>query len=221
MKRIALLILTTIFTALLLVGCGEVETVPVERNLDRLNPLSGNVLTKEHQVEDFNFTTTYNTGSYNLSRWRITDSKVVNMKAKAEDVPEGTVVLVEHVHIDMGLKSTDPQLDGLLQDSMDNTYHGSSQDGFWICKYPYENNFVIVGFSKDLIDGWIFVCGEYGGGTINQKRLTERNLVQYGNVYANKMQVVYDLLVKNEGEELFHKVSIVDEFLIPVKELEE
>ena len=37
-----------------------------------------------------------------------------------------------------------------------------------------------------------------------------------GNVYANKMQVVYDVLVKNEGEEFYHVESVLDEFLIPV-----
>lgn len=40
---------------------------------------------------------------------------------------------------------------------------------------------------------------------------------EYGDVYANKMQVVYDILVKYEGEEYYHVVSILDEFLIPVE----
>ena len=203
--------------AMMLTGCEGVETVPVEKNLETLSPLSGNVLEKEHEVEDFKFVTTYNTGSYNLSRWRITDSKLINMYAKAVDVPGGAIVLVEHVHVDMSLKSTNPQLDGLTQDSMDDSYHGTSQDGFWIVKYPYDNKFAVEGFSKDLIDGWMFVCGSYGYGNISQERLTERNLVKYGNVYANKMQVVYDLLIKYDGEELYHTVSVSDEFLIPVK----
>lgn len=202
--------------ALGMTGCGE-ETVPKEKELDVLNTINGSKLEQRHKIEEFEFVTTYDTGNYDLERWRITDSKTVNMTAEIKDVPDGTTVLVEHVHIDMSLKSTNPQLDGLSQDYMDDSFHGTSQDGFFISdKYQYQNTFAIEGFSKDLIDGWMFVCGEYGSGSITQKRLTEANLVEKGNVYANKMQVVYDLLVKYEGEEYYHTVSVLDEFLIPV-----
>ena len=199
-------------------GCMDVETVPEEKNLEILNALKGSTLEKTHEIEGIEFITTYNTGDYDLSRWRVTDSKVINMTAEVTNVPEGATVLIEHVHIDMSLKSTDPQLDGLSQDYMDDSYHGTSQDGFFISdKYQYQNKFAIEGFSKDLIDGWTFVCGSYGSGAISEERLTEKNLVQYGRVYANKMQVVYDVLVKYENEEFYHVVSVLDEFLIPVE----
>ena len=216
MKRY-LITLITIVLVFGLVGC-HTETVPEEKNLEVLNTLDGSTLEKTHEIEYLKFITTYDTGDYDLSRWRITDSKTINMTAKVTNVPEGATILIEHVHIDMSLKSTNPQLDGLSQDSMDDSYHGTSQDGFWINeKYPYQNKFAIEGFSKDLIDGWMFVCGDYGSGSISQERLTEKNLVQYGNVYANKMQVVYDILVKYADEDFYHVVSVLDEFLIPVK----
>lgn len=217
MKRYFTLVLA-IFLVFSLTGCIEPETVPEEKNLEVLNPLNGSTLEKTHEIDRFKFITTYNTGDYDLSRWRITDSKVINMTAKVANVPEGATVLIEHVHIDMSLKSTNPQLDGLSQDYMDDSYHGTSQDGFFISnKYQYENKFAIEGFSKDLIDGWTFACGSYGSGYITQDRLTEGNLVQYGNVYANKMQVVYDVLIKYADEDFYHVVSVLDEFLIPVK----
>lgn len=101
---------------------------------------------------------------------------------------------------------------------MDDSYHGVSQDGFFISdKYQYQNKFAVEGFSKDLIDGWMFICGSYGYNYINQERLTEKNLIQYGKVYANKMQVVYDVLVKYADEDFYHVVSVLDEFLIPVE----
>lgn len=222
MKRYFTLLLIAVMLALGLTGCTERETVPKEENLETLSPLNGNTLEKTHDIEGFEFVTTYDTGDYDLSRWRITDSKVINMTAKAVNIPEGATILVEHVHIDMSLKSTDPQLDGLSQDNMDDSYHGTSQDGFYInSDYPYQNKFAVEGFSKDLIDGWTFVNGSYGSGSISQKRLTEKNLVEYGNVYANKMQVVYDVLVKYPNEDFYHVVSILDEFLIPVKYEEE
>lgn len=217
MKRYLALVLMVVF-AFSLTGCVDVETVPKEKNLEVLNTLKGSTLEKTHEIEGIEFITTYNTGDYDLSRWRITDSKVINMTAKVKNVPKGATVLIEHVHIDMSLKSTNPQLDGLSQDYMDDSYHGTSQDGFFISnKYQYQNKFAVEGFSKDLIDGWMFVCGAYGAGSINQERLTEKNLVQDGNVYANKMQVVYDVLVKYANEDFYHVVSVLDEFLIPVE----
>lgn len=217
MKRYLALILVVVL-AFSLTGCMNVETVPEEKNLEVLNTLKGSTLKKTHEIEGLEFITTYNTGDYDLSRWRITDSKVINMTAEVINVPEGATVLIEHVHIDMSLKSTDPQLDGLSQDNMDDSYHGISQDGFFISdKYQYQNKFAVEGFSKDLIDGWTFVCGSYGSGSITEERLTEKNLVKYGNVYANKMQVVYDVLVKYADEDFYHVVSVLDEFLIPVE----
>lgn len=200
-----------------LTGCIE-ETVPEEENLEVLNALEGSTLEKRHDIEGFEFITTYDTGDYDLSRWRITDSKVINMTAEVENLPKGATVLVEHVHVDMSLKSTQAQLDGLQQDSMDDSYHGTSQDGFYVSdKYQYQNKFAVEGFSKDLIEGWKFVCGSYGSGSVTQDRLTEKNLVTYGDVYANKMQIVYDVLVKYENEDFYHVVSVLDEFLIPVQ----
>ena len=217
MKRYLALILVVVL-AFSLTGCMNVETVPEEKNLEVLNTLKGSTLEKTHEIEGLEFITTYNTGDYDLSRWRITDSKVINMTAEVINVPEGATVLIEHVHIDMSLKSTDPQLDGLSQDNMDDSYHGISQDGFFISdKYQYQNKFAVEGFSKDLIVGWTFVCGSYGSGSITEERLTEKNLVKYGNVYANKMQVVYDVLVKYADEDFYHVVSVLDEFLIPVE----
>lgn len=218
MKRYFALVLMVVLLAFSLTGCMEAETVPEEKNLEALNALKGSTLEKTHEIEGLEFITTYNTGDYDLSRWRITDSKVINMTAEVTNVPEGATVLIEHVHIDMSLKSTNPQLDGLSQDYMDDSYHGTSQDGFFISdKYQYQNKFAVEGFSKDLIDGWMFVCGSYGYGSITQERLTEKNLVQYGKVYANKMQVVYDVLVKYADEDFYHVVSVLDEFLIPVE----
>ena len=63
----------------------------------------------------------------------------------------------------------------------------------------------------------MFTCNSYGAGDISQQRLTEENLVSSGKVYANKMQVVYDVLVKYADEDFYHVVSVLDEFLIPVK----
>ncbi|WP_434291966.1 hypothetical protein [Clostridium botulinum] len=204
---------------LILIGCDiiEPETVSVDKTLPRLNTLNGNTLQLVHDIEGFKFKSNYNTGKYTLNNWRITDSKNIKMQTWITDVPNGTEVLIEHVHIDISLKSCSPQLDGFKQDSMDDSYHGYSQDGFLISnKYPYENTFAIDGFSKDIIDGWNFYCGDYGNGHLSSERLTEKNLIKNGT-YANKLTVVYDLLIKNKGEQKYHTKSIVDEILIPAQ----
>ncbi len=218
MKKRYLMIVVACVLALGITGCEPAEEVPEDTKLEKLENLSGNSLEKTHDIDGMKLTTTYSTGDYDLKRWRITDSKVINMSAKLSNIPEGATVLIEHVHTDISLKSKDPQLDGLAQDSMDDSYHGTSQDGFFVNdKYEYENTFAIEGFSKELMDGWLFVTGSFGAENVSNERLTEENLIRYGEVYANKMQVIYDVLVKYEGEEFYHVESITDEFLIPVK----
>ena len=105
MKRFIALVLLVVFP-LCLTGCMYEETVPEEKNLEVLSTLQGSTLEKTHNIEGFEFITIYDTGNYDLSRWRITDSKVINMSAEVSNVPEGATVLIEPVHIDMSLKST-------------------------------------------------------------------------------------------------------------------
>ena len=217
-KRLIGIMVAGIISATLLTGCGEEETVKKETKIPTLSTVSGSVLENSKELENgMKLVTTYDVGDYSLERWRITDSKMINMSAKLENMPKNAEVFIEHVHIDMALKSTNPQLDGLSVDNMDDSFHGNTQDGFVINEtYEYKNKFAIEGFSKDLISGWGFVCGDYGTSSLYEKRLTERNLIVLGNVYANKLQAVYDVLIKYEGEKYFHTISVDNEFLIPV-----
>lgn len=216
MKKIGILFLSSILCIGLFTGCEKGETVPVDNTLPKMDMVSGKVLNLPHDIEQFKFNTTYDVGKYSFDKWRITDSKNIKFTATVENVPEGAEVLIEHAHVDISLKSTHPQLDGLSQDSMDDTYHGVKQDGFYLNKqYPYENTFAIEGFSKEIIEGWEFYCGDYGSGSVDSRRLTEESLIKEG-VYANKLQVVYDLLIKYKGEDKYHTKSVVDELLIPI-----
>ena len=98
------------------------------------------------------------------------------MSAHLTGLPEGTTVLVDHMHVDIALQSTAPQLDGMLQDSMDNSYNGTSQDGYYIDEnYCYRNQFIVEGYSQTLINGWGLVSGSYGRSSLHEERLTEEN----------------------------------------------
>lgn len=203
--------------ATLLSGCTfpEPETIPVDRNIPTMESLSGNQVSFQHEVEGNIITTSYNLGDYKLENWRVTDSKQIHIEVGVKEEQKGTEILVEHLHADVSIKSTDPQLNGLTQDSMDNSYHGTSQDGFLInSKYKYSNIFAVEGFSKDIIDGWIYYCGDYGSGSITSKRLTEGNLLKAGT-YGSQLSIVYNLLIKNPGDDKYHVTSIEDRIIIP------
>lgn len=217
------LLTMVIFVMASFTGCTEVERVSKETELDSLELMEGTTLTQELDVpgEEFKLVIEYDTGRYDFSNWRITSNKYINMSAYVTGLPEGTTVMVDHMHVDISLQSTLAQVDGMLQDSMDNSYNGASQDGYYINEdYRYRNTFIIEGYSQTLINGWGFVCGSYGNVEISEDRLTEKNLIQEGEVYANKVQAEYKLLVKNAGEEYFHNTAVVSEFSIPVQYVE-
>lgn len=202
---------------MLFTGCMEEETIE-KKELPTLQNISGNNLILEKPVENgMVLKVTYDTGDYDLSKWRITDTKTLNISAIVDNIPEGCIVLMGHMHADVSIASTSAQVDGLAQDSMDNSYPGTSQDGYFISsKYPYTATFIIGGFSKDLIEGWGFISGDTGYSDLSQKRLTEKVLVEDADVYGSKIQIEYNLSIKYAGEKYFHKVSVFQELLIPV-----
>jgi len=200
---------------LLVAGCVEMERVPVEVSHPTLeNVFAGMKLVREHSVENFTLFTEYST-SYDTSRWRITGSKEIRIRVW----PSGTEaeVMIEHVHIDCSIRATQPGIDGLIQDSMDDSIHGGLQPGFWITPdYPYENHFAIEGFSQWLREGWMYFWSGYGYGRERTVRLTEEALKQEGGAYASQISVVYDLLIRYPGEEWWHTRCLMEEILIPL-----
>lgn len=218
MKAKVLVVLGLVIAAMAsLTGCIEDETVPKSDLPELNNDLALGKLVISRQVENFSFVTEYRT-DYDTANWRITDSKTLFMSAYLDGAPDNITVLIEHVHIDIGLKSVKAALDGWKQDTMDDKLHTGLQLGFWITNdYPYENTFAIEGFSEHLISGWGFYSSTLGHSHISENRLTEKRLIEKGGVYGNKVQVIYDLLIKSEGEEFYHTRSVVDEFLIPVQ----
>ncbi len=191
---------------------------PAEQALASLtNDLAGGSLTKQHTLagEKFRFITRYDT-TYNAKSWRITDSKTIHFQAGIELLPggEGVLVMIEHVHVDVNLQGDKAGLDGMPQDSMDDSIHGGDQPGFLVTpQYMYEEVFVIEGLSQTLINGWGFATGGTGSSDISEERLTEKHLRKNG-VKGNKFSFVYDVLVRYPGEPGFHKRIVVDEFLI-------
>lgn len=227
-KRLFTFLSFVLFT-FILSGCLYTETVPMDITTPNLmvDGLDGNSITFEHKIGDSIIETSYYTGDYLMENWKITDTKTIMIKAGVKELEEGTELLVEHMHADISIKSEDPQLNGLTQDSMDNSYHGTSQDGFLINeKYSYSNIFAIEGFSKDLISGWGFYTGSYGTSDVSSKRLTEESIFK-ARTYGSQLTVIFNILVKNSGDDKYYVESFEDRIIIPtsmyinaVKELE-
>ena len=99
---------------------------------------------------------------------------------------------------------------------MDNSFHGTSQDGFTVDdKTSYYRTFGIEGYTDQFYELWGYAFG--GSGTIDSdyERLTEHNIINSGT-YAERLSVVYDLAIKAPGDTKYHSVSVSDNILIPV-----
>lgn len=208
---------------LILAACSHDEKspeTPIEKNLDRLtSDLDDGVLTQVNDMsgEQVGLSMEYRT-DYDVKSWRITDSKTLAFSAHLTgEPPAGTTVLIEHVHVDVALDARKAGVDGIKQDSMDDSLHTGTSEGFLVsAQYPYEDVFAIEGYSDTLISGWGFIAGSYGQSDLSEKRLTENNLRKHGDVTGNKITFIYDVLIRYAPDQPFHKRVVTDEFIIPI-----
>lgn len=153
--------------------------------------------------------------SYDIESWRITDSKTLRIRVELVRAPENTEVYIEHLHADVNIQSTQAEIDGLQQDSMDDYLHSGDQPGFIVTReFPYEEEFSIDGYSETLISGWEFQNGQYGRGEIDQERLTECNLRELGARFS-QFTLVYDVVMGNP-EEGYHKSIVSNQLRVPI-----
>jgi hypothetical protein len=205
-RKIALGIFLVLFIAPFFVGVANAQ-----------EPTFAEGLTLHHTFENGTILidTFYKT-DYVDGKWRITDNKNVDIHLMVIGQPANTTILVEHMHADCAIYSnetTSESVNGLIQDSMDDSFHGV-QGGFYVSpEYEYNCVFAIEGYSEFLMNVWGFVCGDYGYITGSDERLTESNLIRYG-ASGSKFSIVFDLVIQNEGEDYFHTVSFMDAFIV-------
>lgn len=166
--------------------------------------------------EPFSLVCKYDTGDQMLNDWRVTSNKIINMTAHTKNLPEGYSVYIEHVHADIVLRATEPQLDGITQDSMDDSDHRVPSKGFFISDtIEYNNVFSIEGYTDQFYTLWGYACGDFGSVSSSYKRLTELNIREAG-CYAEMLAVVYDIvIITPECEEGYVK-SVYSKVLIPL-----
>ena len=217
MKRKIIILLSILMVALSLAGCSELETYN-DTDTPRLDvSLADSKLEKTHIIgEQLTVTTNYTTENYDTKQWLITDNKTINMNLIVTNMPEGTEVFVEHVHADVAIASTDMELNGIIQDSMDDTFHGNgtNQPGWFVnANHAYKETFSIEGYSQLLIESFGFYLGGYGYNSTSTSRMTESRLKSHG-AYGNQLVIVYNLAVKYPGEDYYHSETIFDKFII-------
>ena len=226
MKKKILVTLLTLTTLFCFTGCEyEVEEVNVDTetaSMDVNTPTLDNIPTLDKELaipdEDFTLLCTYDTSGYDLSKWHVTDSKTIGMKVKTNNLPEDYEVYIDHVHADISLKFTSLQINGMPQDSMEDTFHGQSQDGFYINNTDeYYNVFSIEGYTDQFYQLWGYAFGNYGTVSSKYQRLTENSIIGVGT-YAEKLSVVYDISIKKPNSNKVYTKSVSDSILIPVSQ---
>lgn len=123
-KKITLLAVV-LTTAAMLTGCTiENEYVPVDTEVQVMetNDMGIPSLSQTLDIpdEDFKLVCEYGTNGYDLNNWRVTDPKQISMKVHTQGLPDGYDVVIDHVHADISLLSTSPQINGINQTSSGN-----------------------------------------------------------------------------------------------------
>lgn len=213
MKKFVKIILGLLIISLLLVGCD----IPNEREIDKdavLEPTYNEDMEEIHEIVrtkdlgDFTLMTKYNTIDYDLNKWKIIDNKTIKMSVWTEGLPEDWEAIIEHVHIDMFITNKYKDYPAILQDSMDDKYHGIKQDGFVINdNIAYENIFGIQGVSHKLSETYY--------KDVSIKKFEEDDFYRY-DYTMNTMQIIYDIMIKRPGNDFYETVAVYDEIIIPV-----
>ena len=219
-KKIILLLMTAVISCSLL-GCGEEYIIDVDTETDVMAVDTTTGKPSLHQEldvkdEDFKLVCDYDTGNYSLDNWHVTDCKDVGMSVHTQGLPNGYEVVIDHVHADISLMSTSAQINGITQDSMDDTCHGQNQDGFYISDTDeYYNIFSIEGYTNQFYEIWGNSYGEFGSINSSYQRLTESNIIQSGT-YAEKLSIVYDLSIKKPNSDKYYTKSVKSAISIPI-----
>lgn len=219
-KKLAFISLSMMLATTTLTGCSH-ELVPEEdydivQNSDEEGLGAGLTQKLEVPGESFTLVTEYSCDPTSEREWRVTSDKFLYLTVYTEGLPADTLVYIDNIHIDTSIKSTYAAFDGIIQDSMDDHVHSSQMIGFSIDdNTKYFGVDAIEGMNETFIQGTAYGYSGYYGGSVTEKRFTESNYVTYG-VWANKFQIVYDLLVKGPNDYDFKNISVSTDFVVPI-----
>ncbi|MDE6141375.1 MAG: hypothetical protein K2G03_02115 [Bacilli bacterium] len=209
-----------------LTGCGESSYVPITANESNTIDSNSNgemgTVSKVVSVprEDFQLIISYSIVppegvSTDDFKWRVTNDKNLNIEVHTDGLPEGYRVWIDNVHIDTFIEATDPYFNGITQDTMDDRIHSALIMGFPISDTTYYSSTnLISGQDKDFIEGTFRAyCSDeegYARGEINQHRYVDEDYLKKG-VYANKIGLIYGLLIQGPNDIEPYGVDVSDE----------
>lgn len=204
-----------------LAGCGEREAAPVE-DYDALSVDDGSELgaglTQVLDVpgEEFKLVTEYSCDSASERAWRVTSDKFLYLNVHTDGLAEDTKVYIDNVHIDTTIKSEYAVVDGVLQDTMDDRIHNAQMLGFPIGNDIYYYGVdAIEGSNDTFVQSTTYAYNGYYHNDKTTRRLEESDYLELG-VYANKFQIVYDLLIQGPNDEVPRAVSVNTDFIVNV-----
>lgn len=224
-KKLAFLSLSMMLATTTLSGCSHELAPEEEYDIVQENEGSegfGARLVQELEVpeEDFKLISEYSCDPTSEREWRVTSDKFLYLKVYTEGLPENTQVYIDNIHIDTSIKSKYAAFDGIIQDSMDDHVHSSQMIGFSASNdASYYGVMAIEGMNETFIQGTAYGYNGYCNGSITEKRFTESDYIKYG-VWANKFQIVYDLLVKGPTDSDFRNISVSTDFVVPITKTE-
>ena len=225
-KKLLALTLMGAMAVTSLTGCYSTEMAPIEKydvvGQDAIiedNELLSKGLLQVLDVpgEKFKLKTQYTCDEHGDREWRVTSDKFLYLKVNTDGLAEDTEVYIDNIHIDTSIKSKYAVMDGIIQDTMDDRVHNAQMIGFPISddKYYYGVN-AIEGSNQQFIQGTFYGYNGYSTGTVEQQRRTESEYVGKFGVYANKFQIVYDLLVQGPNDKTPRNISVNTDFIVPV-----
>ena len=212
--------------SLVLTGCGESTYVPVTAN--ETNTIDSN---SNGEMDAISKVITVPRENFQLSvgysivppegvneddfKWRVTNDKNLNIEVHTVGLPEGYRVWIDNVHIDTFIEATDPYFNGITQDTMDDRVHSSLIMGFPISDTTYYSSTnLISGQDKDFIEGTFRAyCSDsdgYAKGEVRQQRYVDEDYLKKG-VYANKIGLIYGLLIQGPNDPEPYGVDVPDE----------
>lgn len=232
-KKSLICLLIILTSSIYLCGCytyQKIEVMDIEEELSSDIMVNVASIYEEGQTaatqiidvgnEPFQLYCKYDTKDYPLDKWRITANKNIHINVNTINLPEGYEVHLEHLHADIILKSTSPDVDGITQDSFDDYDHRMPSKGFPINdNIAYNTIFAIEGYTEQFYTMWGNIIGglSYTLGYIDSsyERLSEGNLRKLGT-YAEKLIIVYDLVVSTPDFPEGYITSAYSEVLIPI-----
>lgn len=212
-------------TNFILTGCNETY-VPTENTIENTIDTNEEDFSIDPQVldipnEDFKLVVSYDVNLDDNKKWRITSDKDLYIECHTEGLEDGYKVWIDNVHIDTFIVSTMTEFNGILQDTMDDRIHNSMMMGFPISDtMSYSSINLIEGQDKDFIEGtylgYLSCSGTgFGTGSVEQERYTDQDYLEHG-VYANKIGVVFGLLIQGPNDTEPYGVDVKSEVYVTV-----